>query len=190
MWGYLSNLASVLCSFICTCIYKVYIQVEAMVSILTHVPSSFFSGVQLYSHTLDLMLANNSVISSSDIGGANSQSLSCHTAAGDSLFIPTESKWIDINGDNIEKKRRSEANNDVFYTQLRVKRRDLNRGGVEFTSEHEGVYTCHINDENGDRQTMYIGIYTPETIANTGQYLYCYTYCMLHNIVHKVQCII
>ena len=124
----------------------------------------------LYSGSLEELLPNNSFISSDEIGhGGNS--LSCYTAAGSNDIDPPEdATWTDVNGDSIPQSSRANAQGVlVLYTQRRGKRLNLNRGGgVEFTSGHEGVYTCRIDDENGERQTLFVGIYTTDTIDNSG----------------------
>ena len=123
----------------------------------------------LYSGYLTEFLPNNSFISSDEIGhGGNS--LSCYTAAGNNFDLLGDASWTDVNGDSIPESGRTDAQGVlVLYTQRRAKRLNLNRGGgIEFTSGHEGVYTCRIDDENGERQTLFVGIYTTDTIDNSG----------------------
>ena len=76
--------------------------------------------------------------------------------------------WEDIEGREIPQSSSSSSGSLVVYTQPRPQHILLHRGGAEFTVDNEGVYTCHINDENDDRQTLLIGIYTPETFLNIG----------------------
>ena len=45
---------------------------------------------------------------------------------------------------------------------------NLVAGGVAFSLEDEGVYTCRISDENGVVQSLYIGVYSSETYQNAG----------------------
>ena len=100
---------------------------------------------------------------SSDIGGLDN-GIACYTAADGS---PSGARWKTPDGENVQTSGTSGAISLVFYSQNRPERLVLLRGGVEFSVANEGVYTCHIRDENGDRQALFIGIYTPD---NTGTY--------------------
>ena len=61
----------------------------------------------------------------------------------------------------------------VLVAQIRPRRVTLLAGGVVFSSADEGVYTCGIRDENGVRQTLYIGVYTSNTYQSSGVLVYC-----------------
>lgn len=130
---------------------------------ITSVFSLFLQGVALYSEKLDSYLSNNSLINSSDIGGLGN-GIACYTAADGS---PSGAVWKTPDGKNIRTSGTSGATSLVFFTQERPQRVVLLRGGVEFSVVNEGVYTCRISDENGDTQTLFIGIYTPD---NAGTY--------------------
>ena len=120
--------------------------------------SLFLQGVVLYSEKLDSYLSNNSLIESSDIGGLGN-GIACYTAADGS---PSGARWKTPDGENIQTSGTSGATSLVFFTQNRPERLVLMRGGVEFSVANEGVYTCRIRDENGDRQTLFIGVYTSD----------------------------
>ena len=51
---------------------------------------------------------------------------------------------------------------------MRPNRVTLVAGGVVFSSEDEGIYTCRISDENGVLQSLYIGVYSSETYQSAG----------------------
>ena len=137
---------------------------------VSHIIPSF-QGVLLYSEKLKTVLPNNSLIASSDIGafaGSMSEGIACYTAAGSSFDNPDYAVWENSNGENIRRVSADNATSLVFFTQPRPKRLTLLTGGVEFSLVNEGVYSCHINDENRERQTLLVGIYTPDTFINLG----------------------
>ena len=136
--------------------------------------SLFLQGVVLYSEKLDSYLSNNSLIKSSDIGGLDN-GIACYTAADGS---PNGARWKTPDGENIQSSGTSGATSLVFFTQTRPERVVLMRGGEEFSGANKGVYTCRIGDENGDRQTLFIGIYTPEN-AGTNTIRTYVMVCML-----------
>ena len=135
---------------------------------LTHIREFTDSGVRLYSEKLGFTLSNNSLVSSANVGGKD-KGIACQTAAqgvpeGDTI-------WKDTNGETLPQGGFTSSDHLVLYKQTRPERITLYRGGVEFLSENEGVFTCRINDEHGVRQTLLVGIYTPETLATSGHYI-------------------
>ena len=101
--------------------------------------------------------------------------IACYTAADGS---PSGAVWKTPDGENIRSSGTSGATSLVFFTQTRPERLVLLRGGVDFSVANEGVYTCRIRDENGDRQALFIGIYTPEN-AGTNTIRTYVMVCML-----------
>ena len=124
------------------------------------------SGVFLCSEMLNIQLPNNSFISSAVIGGLNS-AIVCARASGDR---PVGAEWRNTAGQPIPEGHSSVSGNLVLYRQLRTAGLHLFRGGVQFTAQHEGVYTCHIEDDDGNSQILLIGIYTPATVQSAGQH--------------------
>lgn len=130
----------------------------------------FFQGVALYSTNLESFLSNNSLIVASDVGSLGS-GIFCYTAADGA---PTDAVWKSPDGENIQSSGSSGATSLVFFTQRRPQRIVLLQGGVEFSVANEGVYTCRIRDENGDTQTLFIGIYTAD---NAGIFIHNQNIC-------------
>ena len=118
----------------------------------------------LHSETLSRRLGNNSFVSASDIGDLNAAII----CARQSETRPDGAEWLGTAGQDIAEGFSTAAGNRLFYTQIRLNGIHLFRGGVEFSTEHEGVYACHIDDDDGNSQVLFIGIYTPETLQNTG----------------------
>ena len=118
----------------------------------------------LHSETLSRSLGNNSFVSASDIGDLNAAII----CARQSETRPDGAEWLGTAGQDIAEGFSTAAGNRLFYTQIRLNGIHLFRGGVEFSTEHEGVYACHINDDDGNRQVLFIGIYTSETFQNSG----------------------
>ena len=119
------------------------------------IPSLILSDVFLRSEILDRHLANNSFISTDNIGGVNS-AIICGGR-------PNGAEWLDTEGQVIMEGYSGNAANRLFYTQMRDDGIHLFQGVLEFSTEHEGVYACHIDDGDGNRRVLFIGIYTPES---------------------------
>ena len=124
------------------------------------------SGVFLHSEMLNIQLPNNSFISSAMIGGQNS-AIVCARASGDR---PNGAVWRNTAGQLIPEGYSSASGNLLLYRQIRTNGLKLFRGGVQFTAQHEGVYSCHIEDDDGNSQILLIGIYTPATVQSSGQH--------------------
>ena len=139
-----------------------------------HICSPFLQGVLLYSEKLGKILPNNSLIASSDVG-ALQEAIACYTAAGGGTTVPGDAVWEDLSGESIGRHSISNSDSVLLFIQRRARRISLYKGGVVFSSVNEGVYTCRIDDEHGDRQTLLIGIYTPATVNNSGT---CTCTCM------------
>ena len=128
------------------------------------IPSLTPSGVFLQSEILNRRLGNNSFVSANDIGDVDAAII----CARESETRPIGAEWLDTADQDIAEGFSTTAGNRLFYTQTRPSGIHLFRGGVEFSTEHEGVYACHIDDDDGNSQVLFIGIYTPETLQNTG----------------------
>jgi hypothetical protein len=128
-------------------------------------PSSATSGVFLRSETLNRRLANNSFISANDDIGDVDAAIIC---ARQSETRPNGAEWLNTAGQDIAEGFSTTAGNRLFYTQIRRDGIHLFRGGVGFSTEHEGVYACHIDDDGGNRQVLFIGMYTSDTLQNSG----------------------
>ena len=114
----------------------------------------------LQSERLNRRLGNNSFVSANDIGDVDAAIICAGQSNG--------AEWLDTAGQDIAEGSSTAAGNRLFYTQTRGDGIHLFRGGVAFSTEHEGVYACHIDDDDGNNQVLFIGIYTPETLQNTG----------------------
>ena len=119
----------------------------------------------LRSETLNTQLPNNSLISSEAIGSING-AIICSRASRDR---PDSAEWTNATGQPVPEGHTGVAGNLVLYTQLREDGIHLFKGEVEFSTQHEGIYSCHIDDDGGNAQVLHIGIYSPATLQNSGE---------------------
>ena len=123
-----------------------------------------FIGVFVHSEILNRRLANNSFISSNSIWDVDGGII----CARESETRPSAAEWLNSAGQQVQEGYSSISGNLVVYKQLRSDGIHLFRGGAEFSTQHEGVYACHIEDDDGNSQVLFIGIYTPATLQNSG----------------------
>ena len=98
------------------------------------------------------MLANNSIVAWTDIGEGNA-SLMCLTNKSDCCRDVSESgKWVfpnqtDVHSMNATLVHQLYGNSAIFLQRQSE------------TQLASGIFHCHIMDENGTEQHLYIGIY-------------------------------
>ena len=99
------------------------------------------------------LIQNNSVIRMSASGRFNQlQCISGSTMAG-------VGQWIAPDGNNITEENTDQFNvtvgglDDPGFTSIELE------NGASLAIDDEGIYTCVIPDENGDKQYLFIGLY-------------------------------
>ena len=123
-------------------------------------------GVFLYSEAQGTTLSNNTLTTPENVF-THTSGLSCYSALVLNR-LHSNGRWYFPNGTQI-----SPLLGAVMFIAHRISRVELliNQNS-QFTSEHEGVYTCRIPDETNTIQTLYAGIYTMSSYQNLGKPCY------------------
>ena len=98
-----------------------------------------------------------------DIGNTSQKGLFCKFDRNSNQ----EGVWEDPSGDSLIQTGTSGGRNLPVFYQERPGRVVLIRGGVEFSSSDEGIYTCGVV-EDGVGETLHVGVYTRSTFDNSG----------------------
>ena len=98
-----------------------------------------------------------------DIGNTSQKGLSCKFDRDSNQ----EGVWEDPSGYSVIQTGTSGGRNLPVFYQERPGRVLLIRGGVEFSSSDEGIYTCRVV-EDGVEETLHVGVYTRSTFDNSG----------------------
>ena len=144
------------------------------------VVSAVFSSYFLLFVTIGVRLCLDGTVCSTVIpnntilhpGNISRDGLSCVSA----LNVNDIGEWIYPNGEEVTRSPGS-----VFTPLSRIRHVVLLRGEADFTSDAEGVYTCHIPDESRVQRTLYVGIYQTSTYENSSEQLCrqrCWSVCM------------